>query len=387
MRLFFAKELFDGYNTLQNAALLVEQGRVKWVGREAEFDHQAYPGLEPSRCAFLMPGLIDCHVHLASLEKTPETPAEWAVNGIMAVDRMRKLLSAGVVACRDLGSNAGLCLGIARLQKEGGLHDTPYLVCAGQALCATGGHGYRISLECDGPDAFSQGCREVIKQGADVVKVMASGGVNSPGQEPGPPEVTLEEMQAAVQAAHARGRKVAIHAHGNTAIRIGVQAGVDSVEHGVFNSEDILEQMRDQGTFLVPTLSAPYYAATQGVKLDPSNPDHKRSMAVINQHNKITLRAQDMGVKLAMGTDAGCPFNPHDHAYYELVLLSNIGIDNETVLRIATSQGAELLGLDQLGCLKPGKEASFITLELSPLDDMNAICSDKQVYLKGEKAN
>ena len=334
---------------------------------------------------FAMPGLIDCHVHVVSTDRAPQNTVEWACETVNALDNMKKLMSAGVVACRDLGSPQGLTIGISKAQKEGKLDNLPKLISAGRAIAATGGHGYTIGIECDGVDGFIKGVRFTIKEGADIVKVMMSGGVNSPGEEPGPPEVNQEEIDAAVKEAHARGRKVAVHAHGNTAIKRSVLAGVDSIEHGVFNSEEIIALMKQRGTWLVPTLSAPYYATVEGMRQQPDNPDHKKSKEVVKKHNEATLRAFNMGVPLAAGTDAGCPFNPYEKACYELELLHSIGIDTLNVLKIATKNGARLLGIEELGQIAPGKDATFIILNKSPFDDFTAISGPKEVWIKGNK--
>ena len=383
MKKYLAKTLCDGNELIENGALVVDGGKVVWCG--AAENCPEYPVEGEEAAEFLMPGLIDCHVHLASLHRPCETPIEWAEATCEAITRLKELRSAGVVAARDLGSTGGLTIAISRQQKQGKYADLPLLISAGKALTATGGHGYELGLECDGPDSFLRGARQVIKEGADVVKVMMSGGVNSPGPEHGPAEVEQEEINAAVRAAHDRGRKVAVHAHGNTAIRRSVIAGVDSIEHGVFNSEDIIDMMLQRGTSLVPTLSAPYYATVEGLRQDPDNPDHKKSQAVVSRHNAITLKAFQMGVPVSMGTDAGCPFNPFDNACFELVLLRNIGIDAVDVLRIGTRNGAKLMELNHLGVLEAGREASFITLDKSPVEDMNNICGPKKVYIKGER--
>jgi imidazolonepropionase-like amidohydrolase len=146
-----------------------------------------------------------------------------------------------------------------------------------------------------------------------------------------------------------------------------------------------MELMLEHGTWLVPTLSAPYYATVEGIRQQPDNPDHKKSQEVIEKHNNATLKAFNMGIPLAMGTDAGCPFNPYDKAFYELVLLHNIGIDTADVLKIATKNGAELLNQDKLGMIEKGREASFIALEKSPFEDFSAIEDEKQVWIKGTK--
>jgi len=387
MKKYIFKEVFNGCERLFNQTVVADDGKIIWVGDSDSEDAKAYENSETidKSDKFAMPGLIDCHVHVASIDKKPQDAIEWAEVTVSAIHNMEKLLLAGVVACRDLGSCEGVTIGITKAQRDGLIKDVPLLVSAGRAITATGGHGFSIGIECDGAGEFIKGVRQTIKDGADIVKVMMSGGVNSPGDEPGPPEVNLDEIEAAVKEAHARGRKVAVHAHGNTAIKRSVLAGVDSIEHGVFNSEDVMEMMLEKGTWLVPTLSAPYYATEEGIRQQPDNPDHKKSKEVVQKHNKATLKAFDMGIPIASGTDAGCPFNPHERAFYELVLLHNIGIDTANVLKIATKNGAELLELDELGEIAVGKDATFITLEKSPFEDFAAIEGPKEIWIKGKK--
>lgn len=291
------------------------------------------------------------------------------------------------MACRDLGSIRGYALGIRDAINKGYVLG-PYMVAAGRSICATGGHGYSISLECDGVDEMLKGVRQVVKDGADVVKIMVSGGVNSPGPEPGPPELTYDEIKAAVDVAHALGRKVSVHAHGNTAIRHCVEAGVDSIEHGVYMSEDIMNMMIKKGIYLVPTLSAPYYAVTEGLKKEPDNPDHAESKAVINRHREAVLKSFKKGVKIAFGTDAGSPYNPFGKAAYELVLMVESGFKPIEALTAATKSSAELLGIDdKFGTLKVGKKASFLSFAGNPCERIEAVMEEKDIYLEGKKIN
>lgn len=387
MEKYLFKEIFDGNERKYNQTVITNEGKIVWVGDNDNEDAKKYDDCETYDYTdkFAMPGLIDCHVHVASMDKEPVNAAQWAEVTANAINNMKKLMSAGVVACRDLGSCQGVTIGISNAQKAGIMDDLPILISAGRAVTATGGHGYHIGIECDGVDEFIKGVRFTIKEGAEFVKVMMSGGVNSPGEEPGPPEVNIDEIEATVKEAHARGRKVAVHAHGNTAIKRSVLAGVDTIEHGVFNSEDVMELMLEKGTWLVPTLSAPYYATIEGIKQEPDNPDHIKSKEVIKKHNQATLKAFKMGIPLASGTDAGCPFNPYDKAYYELELLHNIGIDTADVLKIATKNGAKLLELDHLGEIAEGMDATFITMEKSPFEDITLVEQPKEVWIKGKK--
>lgn len=387
MKQYLVKELFNGEKRLFDQSIIIDGEHIIWTGLQRSKEIEAFSihktiDLSDS---FVMPGLIDCHVHLASHDLMPKNTIEWAEKTLESLENLKKLAIAGVIACRDLGSIDGISIGITNAQKRGILKDTPMVLSAGRALTATGGHGYTIGLECDGVDEFIKGTRRVIKDGADIVKVMMSGGVNSPGEEPGPPEVNQEEIDAVVREAHSRGKKVAVHAHGNTAIKRSVLAGVDSIEHGVFNSKDVMEHMLEHKTWLVPTLSAPYYATLEGLRQEPDNPDHRKSKDIIQKHNEVTLLAFSMGIPLAMGTDAGCPFNPHEKAFYELVLLRNIGIEILDVLKMATKNSALLLGQNQLGEILAGKEASFIALDCSPFDRFEVIEEAKQVWIKGTK--
>lgn len=152
------------------------------------------------------------------------------------------------------------------------------------------------------------------------------------------------------------GRKVAIHAHGVTAIRRGIWCGVDSVEHGVFMSEEIMDEMRRRGAYLVPTLSAPYYAVEEGLRREPNNPDHLRSKSVVQRHRDMLKKCAERGVNIAFGTDAGNTYDPFDKAYYELVLMVEAGLTPEQAFTAASVGSAALMGIsDRLGELAAAK--------------------------------
>lgn len=389
---YVGKWLFTGdenQSVIEDFVMMTEGGCILWIKSkdEAEKDPEAeYVELEKG---YVVPGFIDAHVHLFCSEgdnikkkNEGQYTAHLICQGAM---HARKLLQSGIVACRDLGAYKGYSLGVRDSINRGEIPG-PKIITCGHAICTTGGHGYNISYEADGVCEVQKAVRRVIKEGADVVKMMVSGGVNSPGPEPGPCEFTKEEIRAGIETAHAWGRKVAVHTHGNTAIRNCVEAGVDSIEHGVFMSEDIMDMMVERGTYLVPTLCAPYYAVNEGMKQEPDNPDHAKSQEVLQRHRDMLKRCAEKGVPIAFGTDAGSPFDPYDEASYEMVLMTMAGLTPCQALTAATRGSADLLGIsNEYGSLEKGKRASFVCLTKNPLEDIESVAQEKNVYLNGEK--
>lgn len=374
---------------IENFAMMTENAKILWIKPrdDREFDEEVH--VVDLGEVFVVPGFIDCHVHLlggdgGTEEGYSNENRKIANMVIEGADHAAKLLRAGIVACRDLGSYKGYVLGI-RDAINRGLVPGPRVIACGHAVCATGGHGYELSYEVSGKEEMMKAVRQVVKDGADVVKLMVSGGVNSPGPEPGPCELTYEEIKTGINSAHSLGRRVGAHAHGNTAIRRCVEAGIDSIEHGVFMSEDIMDMMVEKGIFLVPTLSAPYYAVHEGIRREPDNPDHQKSREVLQRHRDMLKRCWEKGVKIAMGTDAGCPFNPYEAASHEMVLMVKAGLTPKAALNSATRAGAELLELSDLGSLEAGKTASFVCLKGNPFEKIDYVEEIVALYLEGER--
>lgn len=388
--LYTGKWMFTGEEVIGDFAFVVEEGTITWVGKREDLTAADFANTIDLSDRFVTPGFVDAHVHLYSYGTLRSSALDGRLEAELACRaayNARKLLSSGIVACRDLGSPNGSALALRDSINKGYVLG-PKVVAAGRSISATGGHGWYISIECDGPDEVRKGVRQTVKEGADVVKLMVSGGVNSPGPERGPVEFTAEEIQAAVQTAHGLGRKVSTHTHGNTAIRLCVEAGADSIEHGVYLTEDIMEMMVEKGTYLVPTFSAPHYASLEGLRAEPDNPDHAESKAVIERHRNAVFTAFQKGVKLAFGTDAGSPYNPFERAAYELVLLVETGLTPLQALTSATKGSSELLGIaDEYGTLAPGKKATFLSFAENPSTDITAVMGEKDIYLEGRKIN
>jgi len=330
--------------------------------------------------ATLLPGLFDCHVHLAithfDLVRALSTPRSYSY--YEAIGTFRDYLGMGITTVRDAGgADAGM-----RLALERGLVRGPRLRIAVTMLSQTGGHGdaYQacglsvpflpapVPSVVDGVDEVRKRVRELVRAGADQIKVAVSGGVLSPLSDPRLPQLSLAELTVLVEEAAAAGRDVMAHAHGSAGVVNAVRAGVRSVEHGTLLTDEAIGLMVEQGTWLVPTLLAPQGvldAAAAGVALSDYVLDKARS--VLEAHRVSFARAVDAGVRVAMGTD--CPVAPHGENLRELELMLAGGMSPGAVLRAATLSAAELMRLDgELGSLEPGKRADLVVVDGDGLD-------------------
>src|SRR5690242_3543250 len=254
-----------GAEPVRGRAVVVEGGRITAVVDEARAPRGR--GIDLAGHT-LLPGLINCHVHLCfGAEADPVRPMReesLAMTAVKALLRARLTAEAGVTTVRDLGGRDYAEMAVRRAIQEGWVVG-PRIVAAGRPVCMTGGHGHFLAREADGPDDVRKAVREQLKAGADVIKLIATGGVMTPGVEPGSPQLTLEEMRAAVEEAVKAGRRTAAHAQGSTGIADAVEAGITTIEHGIFLTDEIIAAMKRKGTFLVPTLAAPAAISTGGL--------------------------------------------------------------------------------------------------------------------------
>ena len=334
-----------------------------------------------------MPGLIDAHVHLcfepcadpfAAMVKEKD-----GQTALKAARFAENTLKAGVTAVRDMGGKNYVDLdlrdSISKREQIG-----PTMQASGRVITMTGGHGWPIGEEVDGEDAARKGAREQLKQGANLVKIMATGGMMTEGVEPGSPQLTEEEIRAAVEEAHKAGKKTATHAQGITGIKNALRAGIDSVEHGKFLDQETVEMMKQRGVSLIPTLAAPYWISKKGRESGIPGYMVDKSDAIRGQHIKSFQMAYRAGVNIAMGTDAGTPFNYHGKNSFELVLMVENGMPPLEAIKAGTLQGARLLGIaDRTGTVTPGKEADLLIIDGDPLTDIRAIENVYRVYKKG----
>ena len=252
----------------------------------------------------------------------------------------------------------------------------------------TGGHGWFLGREADGPDALRRAAREEIKAGASCIKLMASGGVYGHAEEPGSPQLTVEEMRPAVEEAHKAGRKAAAHAYSVEAINNALEAGVDSVEHGSFLDRETMERMREQRTYLVPTMSVYAAMAEKGPSLGSPEYITRKTAEVLEASGEAFRLALEAGVPVAAGTDCGAPGHRHGTLPEELRLMVEAGATPPQALRFGTSAAAELLGLgDEVGALEPGKRADLLAVAGDPTLDIKALREVRLVLRDGAEVN
>jgi imidazolonepropionase-like amidohydrolase len=373
-QLFRGGIVLDGeHASLVGHAVLVDGGRIVDVGPVDRF--AGYSGATVDLGgATLLPGLIDCHVHLcfgAEADVMPLLsqlrPADFALR---ALSNAQAALRGGITTVRDLGGYDYAEIAVRNAIRTG-RHTGPTIVCAGKMICITGGHGWFIGLETDGPEACLRAVRTNIKAGADWIKFMATGGVLTAGIDPLAAHQTVDETEALVREANRLGRRTACHATGAAGILQAVVAGATSIEHGFELTDEIIAAMLARDTVLVPTLSAMACAdCDTAARLSPYVTE--RVAAYREMQRDSALRFYRAGGRIAMGTDAGTPFNRHGANAQELTLMVNLGISPLDTIRASTSRAADLLELKDRGRIAAGCRADLLIVNGNPLENMAA---------------
>jgi imidazolonepropionase-like amidohydrolase len=381
-----AARVIDGISedALEDAAVCVKDGKISSVGPAAELSTDME--VVDLGDVTLLPGLIDAHVHLVwSASADPQAVVDSesrALTTLRAAANVLRQLETGVTTVRDVGSTDGLAIDIGRAV-EGEIIPGSRVVAAGRAIAMTGGHGWFLGREADGPEAVRRAAREEIKAGASCIKLMASGGVYGHAEEPGSPQLNVEEMRAGVEEAHKAGKKVAAHAYSVEAINNALDAGVDSIEHGSFLDKETAERMRELGCYLVPTMSVYAAMSEKGPELGAPDYIQRKTAEVLDRSRDACRLALEVGVSVVAGTDCGAPGHPHGTLAEELELIVESGATPMQAIRCGTSRAAELLGLaDETGSLEPGKRADLVVADGDPLDDIRAL-SRVQLVIHG----
>ena len=379
------------------ADIVVEDGRILEVG----------PGLDGDEaidCAgkTLIPGLFDCHTHVMvsqyDMWKMAQTP--FSLQFFEAAKNLEATLDIGITTVRDAG---GADLGVKTAVGQG-LVNGPRMQIAIAMLSQTGGHadkwrvcgaGFptpfgtphpgRPASIVDGPEEMRKKVRELIRAGADVIKVATSGGVLSPRDDPRHGHFRDDELDALVAEASAMGRRVMAHAQATDGIKAAIRAGIRSIEHGIYLDDEAIEMMLDRGTYLVPTLMAPRgvidMAAAGAHVVEESL---RKAEMVIESHDQSIARAVAAGVKVAMGTDSGV--TPHGQNLRELPLMVDRGMTPAQALVATSRTASELLGVEaELGTLEPGKRADIVVVAGDALEVDKLPERIEAVWMDGEQ--
>jgi imidazolonepropionase-like amidohydrolase len=365
--------------------LLVEDDTIAGVGPMSESCLE--PDTQETDLSGLtvMPGMIDCHVHLV-MDGSPDPTAplmtmDDATAAILMMIHARQTLNAGFTTIRDLGCLNHVGLRVRDAINQGRITG-PRILCAGQMICMTGGHGWQIGREADGPDEVCKAVRFQIKAGADVIKLMATGGICTRGVEPGQTQYSVDEMRAGIIEAHKAGIPAAAHAQGLEGVKIALQAGIDTIEHGMNLDDDAIAMMYKNQVPLIPTLAAGACIIRHGKQSGIPAFIVEKSERHRQERIDSCIRASRAGIIIALGTDAGTPFNLHGNNAAELSELAVTGMTPHDILLAATGNAARAIGISHLtGTLAPGKKADFLILKHNPLENIHVLL-DRQTILE-----
>lgn len=373
--------VFDGAGkTLENHGVLVEGKHIRRVAPLAEFEGFADKVIDTTG-GTLMPGVIDTHTHimltggpdqLGPLSSLPPVALAFG-----ALKHVQDALMGGVTSLRDVGGKDFVEMQVRDAINRGDFIG-PTIQCSGHIICITGGHAYRIGRQADGPEEIVKAVREQLRGGADLIKLMATGGMSSPGSDPGASQFTPEEINAAVAEAQRWGKATAAHAHGRDGVMNAVNAGITSIEHGVFIDERCIEAMLKKGVFLVPTLSVGHW--TEQNRDRGSIPQFiiENTMKNREQRARSFKAFYDAGGKIAMGTDGGTQYNYHRLSAYELALMVECGMKPRDALIAGNAAAAELMRMPDRGRIAEGCFADLLIVDGDPtVDILNAALAER----------
>ena len=381
--------------TLTDQAIVIEAGKIVSVGPIAQANRSSGDRFIDLPNATVLPGLTDAHTHLTG---NPQDVGPQALSisipraTLTGARNARLTLEAGFTTVRNVGAEGFSDVALRDAINAGDVPG-PRMLVSGPALGITGGHcdenllpfEYHFSAEgvADGVEGVQHKVREVIKYGADLIKICATGGVLSHGDNPQASAYTQEELKAIVTDAHRLGRKVAAHAHGAQGILWASQAGVDSIEHGSYIDDAAIAEMKKNGTYLVPTLYLADWFLANAERLHVPAELIGKGKEVMSVARKNEAHAFASGVKVAFGTDAAV--YPHGLNAHEFAVLVKLGLTPLQSIQAATINAADLLGWsDKIGAVEPGKWADIIAVDGDPLQDVTTLERVKFVMKGGE---
>ena len=383
--------VWDGTGTVPRVTdLVVRDGKIVSVGDGGSASSDAVRIDAAGR--FVMPGMIDCHVHLTSssaanyeLQRLKDLLGLQTLRGAANACTM---LMAGFTTVRDLSAPGFANVAIRQAIDEG-VCVGPRVLAAGMSLTVPGGHGdsyYRPEIDVaregiiNGPEDARRAVRELVKMRVDLVKLLVTGGVMTDGSDLGALQWTPDELAAAIGQAHQLGKRVAGHCHGAAGVKAGVKAGLDTVEHGTMLDDEAVTLMAEHGTFLVPTIIAGHQIVAHGTAGGIAPHVVRKGQQIGEWHRRSVRMAHEAGVKIAFGTDCGTPFNRPGENAVELGLMVECGLSPSETLEAATRVAADAIGLsDALGTLEVGKVADIVIVDGDPLGDVGVLADQQRI--------
>ncbi len=367
---------------IENSSVIIQEDKI--LGIETDIPSGCRE-IDLSGC-MLFPGFIDCHVHLC-LDGRPDSGSLYlrethAGIALMASSHARKTLLAGVTTVRDLGGINYIDIAL-RDAIDRGLLEGPRIIASGRLICMTGGHGWQIGgREADGPDEIMKAAREQVKNGAEWVKFMATGGIITPGVWPGSVQLSVPEMRAGIDEARKAGRMTSAHAQSSEGILNALEAGIDTIEHGYGINNRIIEIIKKKKKAVIPTIKAAcdlFESASMGLLPDFMISKLKIMKPGIIKSIKMAVKS---GIRIGAGTDAGTPFNYHGHNLREIINLINYGMPVNRAFESATLEAAKILGIDgQTGSIEDGKFADIAVFKGNPMEDLSILEKKEDLVL------
>ena len=376
-----AQTLIDGISDApkKDQLIIIEDDKIIQIEEYHEINEDVI------HANVVTPGFFNCHVHiLYPVGFKFDTQFSLMEKAFYAQKHCKEYLESGVTFIRVVGTEENYDLQIKEAI-ENHVIEGPHMYCASKVICMTGGHGWQEGIEADGKDACLKAVRTQLRSGVDLIKIMATGGVMTKGVEPGNVQFTVDEMKVMIEEAHKAGRKTATHAQGLQGIKNALYAGIDSIEHGCFLDDECLERMKEQNTFLVPTLCAPQCIIDKGVENGVAQYMVDKTLKVKDAHVESVKKAYEKGIPIALGTDAGTPFNYHNNTAYEMELLARLNIPNMDILKMATINSARCVGVEKdYGSIEVGKQADLVCLNENPLENISNVRKINRVIQSGK---
>ncbi len=382
--------LIDGTGTapIEQAVLLINGDIIEAVGAENEIQIPAEAKVIDVQGKYLLPGLIDTHIHMdlhGMADTFQENLVEDKFRTLRTAREMEDTLRAGFTTIRNVGSVNYIDFAI-KAGIEHGLIKGPRVLTSGRAISMTcSGTEYFVGFYrlADGVQECRKAAREQLKEGADLLKVMATGAIMNPGGVPGAPQLDVDEIKAVVDEGAKLGKHTAAHAHGDQGIINAVLAGVRTIEHGTMADDEAIAMMADKGVFLVPTLVVHECWINHSKNQDVPEFMLEKSRSIEQQGREVLHKAIAAGVKIAMGTDAGTNFNYHGKNSNEIIAYVKHGFMTPMeALQSATQTAAAAIDMaQQVGTLEQGKFADCLVLENNPLEDINGLADPQNITM------